>query len=279
MVEHRKRRLGIVTALSVAIVVSLWIVLVAVFALGLRDGSLQAFWMTIGDGQAQVLSSAIAALGLLTSAVLVPFIFKDRIRDLDGAVGEMQGTIKSFETDASDRLEKLSKLLNDKMEEIERRSGEDVDRIGEVLEEIRSAVILSVSEGHISDPKHAKVFVQHLYNDAVATLQRRVREKPYLREATKKQIAEIRTMSTQYLNKLLETQVISVAERGIIDRVKEFAYKRTDFVVSDIAEINKARSDFDKTFGESAVPNADAKRVLEVSGLGDTPSAFGTPSS
>ncbi len=225
----------------------------------MQDGSLASVWANLNDGQAQLIGSAIAALGLVTSALLVPFVFKDRIRDLDTAVAEMTGTMKSFENDASERLEKLSKLLNDRMAEIERRSSEDVDRIGDVLEEIRSAVILSVSEGHISDPKHAKVFVQHLYNDAVAALKTRVREKPYLREATKAQIAEERTMSSQYLNKLVEAQVISPTERGIVDRVKAFAYRRTDFVVSDVGEINKARSEFDKNFGESAVQNVDAK--------------------
>lgn len=273
MPENRGKRVGIVTALSVALVLSLWIGVATLIGLGIRDGTLASLWNSIDPGQAQVLASAIAALGLLTSAVLVPFIFKDRIRDLDSAVGEMKGTMEGFEKDASERLETLSKLLNDKMAEIERRSSEDVDRIGEVLEEIRSAVILSVSEGHISDPKHAKVFVQHLYNDAVAALQRRVREKPYLREVTKSQIAEIRTMSTQYLNKLQEVQVISVSERGVIDRVKEFAYKRTNFAVSDIAEINKARSDFDRAFGESAVSNVDAKRIAELSAATDQPAA------
>lgn len=259
MTEHRGKRLGLVTTVSVTLVLLLWIGFVALVALSIRDGSLQFLWSHLEDGQAQIISSAVAALGLLTSAVLVPFVFKDRIRDLDTAVEEMKGTMEGFEKDASEKLEKLSKLLNDRMAEIERRSSEDVDRIGDVLEEIRSAVILSVSEGHISDPKHAKIFVQHLYNDAVAALQRRVREKPYLREVTRAQIATIRTMSSQYLNKLIEAQIITSSERSVVDRVKEFAYRRTEFDVSDVTEINKARNDFDRAFGESAVQNVDAK--------------------
>ena len=257
MATQSGNRLGITTTLAIAFVLSLWGVLLVAIVFGVWRGALLNLWTTIGDGQAQIISSSIAALGLLTSAVLVPFIFKDRIRSLDDAVSGMKGTIESFEADAGKRLESLTKMLEEKMAEVERRASEDVDRIGEMLEEIRSAVILSVSDGHISDPKHAKVFVQHLYNDAVAALSRRVREKPYLREVTRTQIAELRTMSTQYLNKLLEAQVITQGERSIVDRVKEFAYRRTDFVLSDINEINKARSEFDKAFSESAIPSAD----------------------
>lgn len=213
----------------------------------------------MNPGQAQILSSGIAALGLLTSAILVPFIFKDRIRDLDGAVGEMRKTITDFEGDARNRLDALTALLDERMADIERRSGEDADRIGEVLEEIRSAVILSISGGQITDPKHAKVFVQNLYNDAVAALHRRVREKPYLREVTRTQISELRTMSAQYLNKLLEVQVITEAERALVDRIKEYAYRRSGFGVADVTEINRTRAAFDKAFGENAIPNADVK--------------------
>jgi hypothetical protein len=260
MAERQNKRSGLVTTVLVAFVLLLWGGVTTLIALSIRDGSFSSLWANINEGQAQIIASTVAALGLLTSALLVPFVFKDRIRDLDTAVAEMSGTMKAFENDASERLEKLSKLLNERMAEIERRSTEDVDRIGDVLEEIRSAVILSVSEGHITDPKHAKVFVQHLYNDAVAALQRRVREKPYLREVTRAQINELRTMSSRYLNKLIEAQVISSQERGIIDRVKEFAYRRNDFVVADVGEINKARSDFDRAFGESAVQNVDIEQ-------------------
>jgi hypothetical protein len=258
MPENRGKRLGVVTTLSIALVLLLWIGLAFLIALSLRDGSLQSLWAHLEDGQAQIISSAVAALGLLTSAVLVPFVFKDRIRDLDSAVAEMKGTMEGLEKDASERLENLSRLLNERMAEIERRSSADVDRIGEVLEEIRSAVILSVTEGHIADPKHAKVFASHLYNDAVTALKRRVQEKPYLREVTRAQIAEIRTMSPQYLNKLLETQIITAAECAIVERVKEFAYKRK-FGVPDVGELNQVRSDFDKAFGENAAQSADAK--------------------
>lgn len=258
MAEKHGKRLGLTTAVSIGVVITLWGAAVAAVAYSVAVGSFQMVWSTLGEGQAQIISSAIAALGLITSAILVPFVFKDRIRDLDGAVSEMQGKIVGFEKDASDRLDKLTKLLDDRMAEIERRSGEDVDRIGEVLEEIRSAVILSVSGGHITDPKHAKVFVQHLYNDAIAALQRRVKEKSYLRETTRTQIASLRTMSKLYLNKLVEVQVITEEERAIVDKVKEFAYRRNGFTLADINEINKARTAFDNAFGEAAIQSADA---------------------
>lgn len=261
MSENRGKSLGFITAFSVGLVLVLWIGLVVLVVLGLRDGSLQGLWANIGDGQAQIISAALAAVGLMTSAVLVPFIFKDRIRDLDSAVAEMKGTIESFENDASAKLEMLSNALNERMAEIERRSGEDVDRIGAVLEEIRSAVILSVSDGHISDPKHARVFAQHLYNDAVTACRRRLEEKPRLWAATREQIALLRTMSSQYLSKLEEVEVLSAAERAIVDRVKFFAFKRTDFAVSDVGELNKVRSDFDKAFGDSAIGNVDSKET------------------
>lgn len=132
----------------------------AAIVFSISNGSLHNFWTQVNPGQAQILSSAIAGLSLLTSAILVPFVFKDRIRDLDGAVGEMRNTISDFEGDARTRLMALTKLLDERMAEIEKRSGDDADRIGEVLEEIRSAVILSISGGQITDPKHAKVFVQ-----------------------------------------------------------------------------------------------------------------------
>lgn len=258
MSEQQGRRLGFVTAAALGVVIVVWGAAVAAVAYSVSTGSFLSLWNGVNAGQAQILSSAIAALGLLTSAILVPFVFKDRIRDLDSAVSEMRGTIDGFENDARQRLEKLSLLLDERMAEIERRSGEDVDRIGEVLEEIRSAVILSVSGGHITDPKHAKVFVQHLYNDAVAALKTRVQEKPYLREATREQIAKLKTMSSQYLNKLVEAQILTDGERSVMDRIKEFAYRRNGFGVADINEINKARIAFDNAFGERAVQNADA---------------------
>lgn len=259
MSEHQGRRLGFVTASALAVVIAVWGAAVAAIAYSVSTGSFQSLWNGVNAGQAQILSSAIAALGLLTSAILVPFIFKDRIRDLDGAVSEMRGTITGFEEDARNRLNALTTLLDERMADIERRSGEDADRIGEVLDEIRSAVILSISGGQISDPKHAKVFVQNLYNDAVAALHRRVREKPYLREVTRTQISELRTMSSQYLSKLLEVQIITDAERALVDRIKEYAYRRNGFGVADINEINRTREAFDKAFGENAIANADVK--------------------
>jgi sugar-specific transcriptional regulator TrmB len=258
MNARSSNQLGIVSTLSIAFVLSLWVVLFIVTIASIQNGTLWRLWSTIQDGQAQVISSALAALGLLTSAVLVPFIFKDRMRDLDSAVAEMKSTIGNLEKEASSRLDSLSKLLDEKMTQAEQRTSEDVDRIGEALDEIRSAVILSVSDGHISDPKHAKAFVRHLYNDAVNALHRKVREKSYLRDAVRAQIALLRTMSTQYLNKLSEYQIITQNERSLVDRIKEFAYRRSDFVLSDINEINRARSDFDKTFGKNAVQNPDA---------------------
>lgn len=259
MEKAQARRLGWVTAAALGVVIVVWGTVVVALAYSLSVGSFQSLWNSVNAGQAQILSSAIAALGLLTSAILVPFIFKDRIRDLDGAVSEMRSTINGFEDDARKRLDALTTLLDERMIEIERRSGEEADRIGEVLEEIRSAVILSISAGQITDPKHAKVFVQNLYNDAMAALQNRVREKPYLREVTRTQISKLKTMSSQYLDKLIETQIISQAERAIIDRVKLLAYRRTPFVVTDISEINGARSAFDRAFGENAIPNVDVK--------------------
>lgn len=259
MSEQQGQRLGLITATALAMVIVVWGAIVAAVVYSFSTGSFQAFWRDVNPGQAQILSSGIAALGLLTSAILVPFIFKDRIRDLDGAVGEMRQTINGFEGDARNRLDALTALLDERMADIERRSGEDADRIGEVLEEIRSAVILSISGGQITDPKHAKVFVQNLYNDAVAALHRRVREKPYLREVTRTQISELRTMSAQYLNKLLEVQVITEAERALVDRIKEYAYRRIGFGVADVTEINRTRAAFDKAFGENAIPNADVK--------------------
>lgn len=132
MTEKAQGRLGVTTTLAIAFVVSLWIGVLVGVAFGIRDGSLLSLWTTIGDGQAQLLSSAIAALGLLTSAVLVPFLFKDRIRDLDGAVADMQGTLNKFEGDASGRLERLASLFEEKLAVAEQRSAADADRIGEV---------------------------------------------------------------------------------------------------------------------------------------------------
>ena len=258
MAKSEGKRLGFITTFAVTLVLILWVVLVTWIVVGIRNGSLSTLWRHLGDGQAQILSSSIAALGLLSSAVLVPFIFKDRIRDLDSAVGEMSKTIENFENEASEKLEKLSSLLTERMADLEKRGSEDVDRLGDLLEEIRSAVILSVSDGQITDPKHAKVFVQHLYNNAIAALKKRVREKPYLREVTKTQIAELPTMSRQYLDKLIECQIITPAERSVVDRVKEFAYRRSDFAMQDINLINNTRTKFDNAFGESTVSDVDA---------------------
>lgn len=257
MTTQTKSRLGIVTTLAIGFVLSLWATLLLIVAVSAQNGSLLALWSTINDGQAQVISSSIAALGILTSAVLVPFIFKDRIRDLDSAVSDMKNKIETFGENAGARLEALSKLFDEKMSDAEKRTSTDADRIGEVLEEIRSAVILSVSAGHITDPKHAKVFAQHMYNDAVPALQRRVKEKLYLRETTRAQIAGLRTMSADYLDKLVDAQIISPIERSIIDRVKYYAYRRSDFAVSEINDINKTRMDFDRAFGESGIQNPD----------------------
>lgn len=89
MATQSGNRLGITTTLAIAFVLSLWGVLLVAIVFGVWRGALLNLWTTIGDGQAQIISSSIAALGLLTSAVLVPFIFKDRIRSLDDAVSGM----------------------------------------------------------------------------------------------------------------------------------------------------------------------------------------------
>lgn len=257
--KQKGKRFGLVTTLSIALVAILWIGLATGIAFGVRDGTLAAMWTELRDGQAQIVASGIAALGLMTSALLVPFLFKDRIRDLDSAVGEMQKTLSDFERDAGERIEKLSGLLNERMEEIERRGSEDVDRLGEVLEEIRSAVILSLSEGQISDPKHAKVFAQHLYNDAATALARRVDDKPYLWEKTKAHIRSLKTMSPLHLEKLVECEILTSAERGLMERIKVFYHRRLPFGMAEIGELNKARSEFDRAFSEGAAQPVLAK--------------------
>lgn len=92
MNEQHGRRLGLTTAVSLAIVITIWGGIVAAIGYSVSVGTFGALWDRIQPGQAQILSSAIAASGLLTSAILVPFIFKDRIRDLDSAVSEMRWT-------------------------------------------------------------------------------------------------------------------------------------------------------------------------------------------
>lgn len=259
MQKNEKSQFGILTALTIGFVGSLWVALLATLVFGTNGGWLQTFWGQLeGEGRAQIVSSAITALGLLTSALLVPFIFKDRIRDLDGAVAGMKQTLNSFENDASGQLQDLSALFESKLVEVEKRSSKDADRVGEILEEIRAAVILSISNGRISDPKHAKVFVQHLYNDAASALQTRVKEKPRLYSTTREEIQRLRTMSAHYLDRLMEHQIIDASERAVVDQVKEYAYRRTDFSVSDVNGINNARSEFDRFFGVSSISNADS---------------------
>lgn len=258
MPKRVPKKLGLTTTIAIGCLLTCWGSLFIGIGISIQNGSIQHLWSTLSEGQAQVISSGIAGLGLLTSAVLVPFIFKDRIRDLDGAVADMRGTIDNFEADAGERLERLSTLLDQKITEVERRSSDDANRIAEVLEEIRAAVILSISEGQISDPAHAKLFVQHLYNDCVAALKQRVQEKPYLREATRRQISELRTMSSQYLDKLIEAQIVSEEERTIVDRVKKLAYRHNDFELVDIGQINSTRTDFDRAFRNGALTDVDA---------------------
>ena len=65
-------------------------------------------------------------------------------------------------------------------------------------------------------------------------------------------------MSRQYLDKLIECQIITPAERSVVDRVKEFAYRRSDFAMQDINLINNTRTKFDNAFGESTVSDVDA---------------------
>lgn len=259
MENKTKKPFGVITALTIGFVGSLWGALLILLVFGVRDGWLITAWRQVEDGQAQIVSSAITALGLITSALLVPFIFKDRIRDLDGAVDGMKKTLEDFAQNANGQLDGLSTLFEEKLSETERRSSMEADRIGEVLEEIRAAVILSVSNGAITDPKHAKVFVQHLYNDAVSATQTRVREKPHIWATTRNEINELRTMSRQYLDRLLDSQIIDQRERAVIDQIKQFAYRRTPFNVSDIAEINRARNEFDTLFGENTISDADAE--------------------
>lgn len=258
MDKQKKTKFGILTALTIAFVGSLWAVLLIALLFGASNGSLETFWDGLnGSGQGQVVSAAITALGLITSALLVAFIFKDRIRDLNGAVDRMRDTLESFESQAVEQLNNLSSLFEDKLTEAEKRSSKEADRVGEVLEEIRAAVILSVSNGVISDPKHAKVFVQHLYNDAVAATQKRVKEKPKIWATTRSEIDDLKTMSRQYLDRLMDAQIIDERERGLIDQIKKFAYRRTAFSASDVPAINDARIQFDSLFDDQVITDAD----------------------
>lgn len=238
--------------------VAIWLAMIALVAYGIYTRHIFEFWQSVNEGQASILSALVSGIALLTSALLIPFVFKDRIRDLDSAVEQMQSTISIFEADAKQRLDSLVGLVKEKTNELEQKGNQDADRIASLLEEIRSAVILSFTQGQISDPKYAKVLARHLYNDATNVAQSRLRDKPYLHEATRQKIRQLRTMSSGFLDSLVSVNAINKSEKDVIDKIKLLAYRRADFTVHEINELNRVRAEFDRLFGDNGVVSPDA---------------------
>ncbi|MEL6858537.1 MAG: hypothetical protein AAFO74_09140 [Pseudomonadota bacterium] len=222
-----KSRLGILSAIAIGFVLALYCMIIIGLIAGWQNGWLYDEWQSLGkEGRGSVISSGITAMALLSSAVLLPFIFKDRVRDLSDMV---QKTEKSIEQLDRDTRTQLSSLQNEFRGQIENLNEESRNRSQEgalLLKEFQKAINSLYSQGQIMNSSHAETIVDDLWNKAKSVCQERVENKSGMRATTRNEINESMFMSSAYLDRLEQKRVIDKDEREMLSNLSKMWHLR-----------------------------------------------------
>ena len=228
MSKKENKKLGLFSAIAVGFVIATYAAIFVSVYLGFETGSLSLFWDNLtGEGQSNVLAAAITLLGLLTSAVILPFIFNDRMASFNEMVDATEDKLEMLKTTVDTQLTDLSSKLDNKIKELDELQKERADSQDELMNSVYAAVISSLGKGLISDETHAEQIVDGLWQKVKFATRERLNNKKYLRSATRDQIRGLSDMSQDYLGALRASDIISEQEKGNILRLRGIHYSHS----------------------------------------------------
>jgi hypothetical protein len=237
--EGRKRKsMGVFSILAVSFVLSLYALLAIGFFFGVRDGWLVRAWVELdGDARASVVTSLITALGIVTSAVVLPFVFQDRIASLGDMIDRTERDLGELGQQTKSSLSELRQSFHEAINEMKSEASERDRESRGLMEDIYSAVTSLLGAGQVSDPRHASAIIEALWEKAKFACRQRLDDRAYLRQEKRAQIDGHRNMSKQYLRSLLAIDVISKEEHQQLLRLRQFRYAHQDPQPADFPQI------------------------------------------
>lgn len=220
--KSHSRRTRFVSGFIVGITVALYLSLVAAIAHGLFTGWLMSLWNEIRPAQASIVVGGLTVLASLTAAVLLPFMLETRMREVNDIAREAKAYLKGDL----------------------RRTTEEANRILKVMERqaYRAEGILKPGqEIQVRDNDHANELIVELYEAARSYCHRLLKDKKWMRQSVRDEIADLQDMSQSFLIALKDHKVLT---DHAYDTVEEVRSKRRAWASPtsgfDVNRLNKA---------------------------------------
>ncbi len=247
--KHKQTKsLGAFSILAVLTVVALYISIFFLIGHGVLSGWLGDFWIELeGPGRAAIISALITALGLLSSAVVLPFVFKDRVSSLDDMVRSTERKLSTLSADTNRRLEDLTSSFEHQLQAMQRHADEKSEETDRLVRALYAVVTMHLGEGEITDGTHAKQIVDELWEKAKFGCTERLENKANTHASTKETIRKMRKMTPDYLAELVRIEAITKEERDQLERLKALKHLRSDLPLhqfGEVRELQKAITEF-----------------------------------
>lgn len=237
-----RKKIGWFSTLAVGGVLALYAFVACLVFLGWQDESLRAFWAGLrGEGQATLISSFITALGLLTSAIVLPFVFKDRVSSLDDMVRKTEQNLAVLSSDTKRKLDDLTGSFTTELEELRASTDKQARHTTGLLDAVYKLVSMQLGGEDILDSAHAEKIVVELWERAKIESSDRLEDLPRIREATKQSIRDLRKMSDDYFIRLEGIKAISADERDMLLRLRKLRYQQSAYTPEQFYEIRQLR--------------------------------------
>lgn len=279
--NSHKGNVGLFTILFVAIFLIIYIAIFSGVIYGVYTGELQQYWNSLpGTAQVNVITSGLTALGLISSAVILPFIFKDRIRNIESMANELEktlektqeelsgykqqlsGQLEEFKGSAQERMQTLvdesqralteySEEVNKKFEDLDRKTFDAIEELKKVQNGMYEAVGAILGQGQIVNPSHAAQTVDGLYESVKYQIEKRYRNKKNKSPKSREQLAQHRSFSNAYLKIMRDYDVISSDEFREIMELKGIRFQHAKIDPSQYDTIRKLQ-EFVSAFAHSS---------------------------
>ncbi len=237
-----KQKLGWFSTLAVGGVLAFYVFVGAIVFIGWQDQSLKALWDGLeGPGRATILSSLITALGLLTSAIVLPFIFKDRVSSLDDMVRKTEQNLGKLSVETKENLDRLTESFQHELEQLRNNSDRQARHTDSLLDGVYKLLSIELGGGEVSDAEHANKIVAELWERAKIVCGDRLESIPRIREVTKESIRELRKMSDEYLDRLAGIEAINESERDMLLRLKKIRLQQSAITPDQFPDVKELR--------------------------------------
>lgn len=223
--RDKSKKFGIFSSLAVGVIAALYIAIIVILYTGITAGWIGDVWTNLeGDGRASVISSIITAIGLISSAIILPFVFNDRVSNLNDMVESTEDKLSNLSDETSSHLQNLTKSFAEELEVLRRHSDQKAEESQELIGALYMVVSATLGEGQITDSRHAQQVVKDLWQKVKIATSDHISTKKYLQESTREDIRNIATMSDRYLEVIEGKSIINTTEKRMILDLRRLHY-------------------------------------------------------